>query len=95
MKTVTNLFRRVGVKMAGTYDNNMSGIISKNDRKEKETHPDYKGSCEIDNKEFWISGWIKERKDGSGKFLSLRYEPKDAPVNPPSSGGLGDEDAPF
>jgi hypothetical protein len=83
--------------MAGTYDNNMSGIISKNDRKEKETHPDYKGSCEIDNKEFWISGWIKERKDGTGKFLSLSFNPKDQQqsFSSASSASLGDEDAPF
>lgn len=83
--------------MAGTYDNNMSGIISKNDRKEKETHPDYKGSCEIDNKEFWISGWIKERKDGTGKFLSLSFNPKDQQQSSSSasSASLGDEDAPF
>lgn len=83
--------------MAGNYDNNMSGIISKNDRKEKETHPDYKGSCEIDNKEFWISGWIKERKDGTGKFLSLSFNPKDQQQSSSSasSASLGDEDAPF
>lgn len=83
--------------MAGNYDNNMSGIISKNDRKEKETHPDYKGNCEIDNREFWISGWIKERKDGTGKFLSLSFSPKDQQQSSSSasSASLGDEDAPF
>ena len=80
--------------MAQGYDNNMSGIISKNDRKEKDTHPDYKGSCEIENKEYWISGWIKERKDGSGKFLSLRYEAKDQEKVAPAS-SLGDEETPF
>lgn len=83
--------------MAGNWDNNMSGIISKNDRKEKETHPDYKGNCEIDSREFWISGWIKERKDGTGKFLSLSFSPKDQQQSSPSasSASLGDEDAPF
>lgn len=76
------------------YDNNMSGIISKNDRKEKDTHPDYKGSCEIENKHYWISGWIKERKDGSGKFLSLRFEAKEQQATATSE-SLGDDDAPF
>lgn len=77
------------------YDNNMSGIISQNTRKEKDTQPDYRGSCEIDNKEHWISGWIKERKDGSGKFLSLRFELKDAQAEKAPVASLGDEDAPF
>lgn len=58
------------------YDNNMRGIISKNDRKEKDSHPDIKGQCEINGEEYWISGWQKERKDGSGKFYSLSFEPK-------------------
>lgn len=59
------------------YDNNMRGIVSKNDRKERDSHPDIKGQCEIDGRQFWISGWRKERKDGTGSFYSLSFEPKD------------------
>lgn len=58
------------------YDNNMRGIISKNERKEKDSHPDIKGSCEINGTEYWISGWIKVRNDGEGRFYSLSFEPK-------------------
>ena len=49
------------------YDNNMRGVLFRNDRKEKETHPDYKGSCEVDGVEMWISAWIKDGKNG--KFM--------------------------
>jgi hypothetical protein len=61
------------------YDNNMRGLISKNDRKTEDKHPDIKGQCEIDGTEYWISGWQKERKDGTGKFYSLTFQAKDAP----------------
>ena len=84
--------------MAQEYDNNMSGIISKNQNRTQETHADYSGNCEINNEQFYLDGWIKERKDGSGVFLSLRFKPKNA--NPVAQGqvstaSLGDDDAPF
>jgi hypothetical protein len=57
------------------YDNDMRGVLFKNDRKEKDTHPDYKGQCEIGGVEFWLSAWIKEGK--KGKFMSLSIQAKD------------------
>lgn len=53
-----------------------SGALFKNDRKEKESHPDYKGDILINGTEYWLSAWIKEGK--SGKFMSLSAQPKDA-----------------
>ena len=58
------------------YDNNMRGIISKNDKKTEDKHPDIKGQCQIDGVEYWVSGWQKERKDGTGKFYSLTFQAK-------------------
>lgn len=59
------------------YDNTNSGILSKNDRKEKDSHPDHKGQINVNGVEYWLSAWIKERRDGSGKFFSLSVTPKD------------------
>jgi hypothetical protein len=53
----------------------MSGTLGKNDRKSKDTHPDYSGSCVVDGTDYWISGWIKE--SARGKFFSLSFKQKD------------------
>ncbi len=56
----------------------MSGSIFKNDRREKETHPHYTGSCKINGQEFWISAWIKEATGKSkGKWMSFAFKPKE------------------
>jgi hypothetical protein len=49
------------------------GAIFKNAKKEKDTHPDYRGDLTIEGRKFWVSGWIKDSK--GGKFLSLALRP--------------------
>lgn len=64
------------------YDNTNRGALFKNDRKEKESHPDYKGSINIDGVEYWLSGWKKE--SAKGPLLSLSVQPKDQQAAKPS-----------
>lgn len=57
-----------------------SGSIFKNDRKEKDTHPDGKGSALIDGVEYWVSSWNKVGANGV-QFRSLSFQRKEqAPV---------------
>lgn len=81
----------------------MSGSLFVNSRKEKETHPDRQGNgllvCPHCKKEFavWISGWIKDLRQTTGKWLSLAFEIKeDKPEDkaPASGEGISD-DIPF
>ena len=75
------------------------GSLFKNERKEKDTHPDYRGDCLINGQAMWISAWIKKGKNGS--FMSLAFKPKEdnqgrrqAGVQESRGGGV-DEDIPF
>ena len=52
-----------------------SGILFKNDRKAKDSHPDYTGSATIGGEEFYLSAWIKAGRNG--KFMSLSFKSKD------------------
>lgn len=83
------------------YDNNLSGVLFKNDKQGNEKRPDYKGSCEIDGANLWVSAWVREKKDGSGKYMSLRFEHKDGKEAQPAKVAAGiadpyhDDDIPF
>jgi hypothetical protein len=57
------------------YDNTNRWTLNKNERKEKETHPDYKGSINVDGVDYWLDGWIKD--SANGKFISGSLKPKD------------------
>jgi hypothetical protein len=74
------------------YDNQNSGILYRNDRKQQSSHPDFTGSCDIVGADgvtipMWISAWTKEGKPGSkfeGKrFFSLSFKPKEAKTAAP------------
>ena len=57
------------------YDNTNRGVLFKNDRKEKDTHPNMKGSINVEGVEYWVSAWTKEGQNG--KFISLSLTPKE------------------
>ena len=59
------------------YDNTNRGSLFKNDKKESDNHPDYKGSINVEGKECWLSAWLKTSKDGK-KYMSLSVQAKDA-----------------
>lgn len=58
------------------FDNTNRGSLFKNDKKTEDKHPDMSGSINIDGTEYWISGWKKQSKAGTG-FISLSVRPKE------------------
>lgn len=57
-----------------------SGALFRNDRKESDSHPDYKGDAKIGGVVYWVSGWINEKKGDGTKYLKLSYKAKDQPT---------------
>lgn len=56
-------------------ERDMGGILSKNEKREKDTHPHYNGKCVIGGVKYWISAW---KKDGQyGPFLSLSFKARE------------------
>jgi hypothetical protein len=77
------------------YDNNLSGVLFKNDKGDNEKRPDYKGSAEIEGVQYWVSAWIRD--GAKGKFMSMKYEAKEVQAakpapKPVASAGYGDDD---
>lgn len=76
------------------YNDNNRGALFKNDRKEKETHPDYKGSMTVEGKEYWASGWVKVTSNG-GKYLSISLTAKEAKSEAVQEVPQVDDEIPF
>lgn len=77
-----------------SYDNTNRGTLGRNRNKQKDTHPEYSGSINVEGKEYWLSGWVKE-KDGR-KFFSLSVKPKEAKQESQATSSQEDDnDVPF
>ena len=70
--------------MANNYDNTNSGMLTRNDNKQANNHPDYRGSINVNGEEYWLSGWIKSGREGTKlagkKYFSLSVTPKESRV---------------
>ena len=61
------------------YDENMRGVLFKNDRKERDDQPDYTGFINVNKTEYRLAAWIKtSQKDGYSKFMSLQVSERQA-----------------
>jgi len=58
------------------YDNTNSGALFKNDKKETDKHPDYRGQINVGGIDYWLSAWLKTSKNGQ-KYMSLAVKLKE------------------
>ena len=78
------------------YDNTNSGVLFRNEKKQTEKHPDFTGSINSEGREFFLSAWVNESKDGK-KYFKLALSPKDEKPHqqPAQQQSIPDEDIPF
>ena len=89
-----------------SYDNTDRGAIWKNDDKQSDTHPDFKGNLNVGGVEYYVSAW-KRKPDANEKAPALIFsvKRKDQAAEPArqavqqASGGMPDDfdggDIPF
>jgi hypothetical protein len=65
--------------MSEQYDNELKGVLFKNNEKLRDEDRDYAGQCTINGKELWISGWKGVSKSGT-PYLRLSFKAKEAPA---------------
>jgi hypothetical protein len=58
-----------------SYDNRDRGALFKNDRKDGEKSPDYKGEIDVGGQVHWLNAWIRVAKSGQ-KYMALTVKPK-------------------
>jgi len=78
------------------YDETNRFALFKNDRKEKDTHPDMTGTINVDGVEYYLNAWTKT--GSKGKFLSGSIklkEAKPAPKSAPAADPFDDSSIPF
>jgi hypothetical protein len=60
----------------------MTGSMFKNDRKEQDTHADWRGEIRIEGKDYWVSSWENVTRDGK-PWLKLTAKAKDGTAERP------------
>jgi hypothetical protein len=50
------------------------GNLFKNKKKEKDTHADYKGTCNIAGTMYWMNAWINRDKNGD-PYMGMTFNP--------------------
>ena len=59
------------------YDDTNRGALFKNDKKESDRHPDYRGSINVGGTEYWLSAWLNTSAKGT-RYMSLSVTEKEA-----------------
>lgn len=53
------------------YDNTNTGVLFRKDKEGNEKRPDYKGTLNVEGKEYEIAGWKRVSKSGKA-YVSLK-----------------------
>ena len=78
------------------------GAIWKNENKDTDRHPDFKGHAVIAGVEYWVSAWKRpaDAQNERAPALKFKFSPKEQrqerkPAPPKSRGEMVDDDIPW
>ena len=72
-----------------------TGALFKNERKEHERQPDYRGNAMVNGRAVDVAGWIRTGQSGK-TYLSLKFsEPRDQEERKPAPAAKDKPDADF
>lgn len=82
-----------------SYDNTNRGQIWGNKEKQKDSQPDFKGTINVEGREYWLSAW-KRKPDAHPNAPSLSFsvqaKEEQQPVQQPvQQGDVMDDSIPF
>lgn len=66
------------------YDNTNSGALFKNNRRQKDTHPEFTGKLNVGGVDYYLNGWRKA-PEGKEAFISLSVKKIEAKTDAPAS----------
>jgi len=54
------------------YDNSNRGSVWKNEDRKSDSHPQFRGSAEVNGVEYWVSGWLR-KPDANPKAPAMNF----------------------
>jgi len=66
--------------MAYEQKPNSGSLFKNDDKRDGKQDADYRGSALIGGVEYYLDAWINTKKDGHGKYLGVKYKPKNPPA---------------
>ena len=79
--------------MAKKYDttNTWNLFKVKDEDRKTDSHPNYSGWINVDGKEFYLTGWVRQGKQSGRTFLGGDIKPKDQQASNPSTSQVKDD----
>jgi len=66
------------------FDGSNRGAIFRNDKKQGDNDPDYRGSLDVGGVQHWVSAWMKTSSRTGERYMSLAVRAKDGDAKQPT-----------
>lgn len=74
-----------------TFNNELRGVLFRNDKGDNPQRPDYRGTCQIDGDGYRMSGWVRQARATGKNFLTIAFT-RDETLDVKDAKGFGTSD---